>query len=98
MHDLRIMGETNVMLERLRQATRREVFARASAIYVERFGRPDGRIPATFEIIVLTGWAPSADQPRPQRPGSARTRLADALGVPERSAGEKPGRGQACRG
>jgi SAM-dependent methyltransferase len=94
MLDLRIMGETNVMLERLRQATRREVFARASAIYVERFGRPDCRIPATFEIIVLTGWAPSSDQPRPLRPGSARTRLADALGVPERSAGEKPGRGR----
>jgi SAM-dependent methyltransferase len=94
MHDLRAMGETNVMLERLRRSTRREVFLRASEHYGERFSRPDGRVPATFEIVFLTGWAPATDQPRPLRPGSAKARLADALGVPERSAGEKPGRGQ----
>lgn len=90
MHELRAMGETNAMLERLRTPTRRRLLLRAAALYRERFGRPDGRVPATFEIIVLTGWAPSADQPKPLRPGSARTRLADALGVPERSAAEKP--------
>ncbi len=94
MHELRAMGETNVMRERLRRPTRRAVLMQAAAHYRERFGRPDGRIPATFEIIVLTGWAPSADQPKPLRPGSARTRLADALGVPERSAGDKPGSGR----
>ena len=91
MRDLRAMGETNAMHERLRRPTRRGIFTRAAAHYAERFARPDGRVPATFEIIFLTGWAPSADQPKPLRPGSATVRLADALGVPERSAGEKPG-------
>jgi hypothetical protein len=49
-------------------------------------------VPATFEIVVLTGWAPADSQQRPLRPGSARMRLAEALGVPERGAGEKAGR------
>ena len=39
-------------------ATRRATLARAAALYAERFGLPDGRIPATFEILFLTGWAP----------------------------------------
>ena len=51
------------------------------------------RIPATFEILFLTGWAPSADQQRPLRPGSAAARLAEALGTEERSAGERAGEG-----
>ena len=40
-------------------------------------------MPATFELIVLTGWAPDASQPQPLRPGSASARLADALGTQE---------------
>ncbi len=43
----------------------------------------EGRIPATFEMVVLTGWAPDETQPKPLRPGSAQQRLADALGVAE---------------
>jgi hypothetical protein len=49
-------------------------------------------MPATFEIITLTGWSPHESQQQPLRPGSARTRLADALGTKEQSAGEKAGR------
>jgi hypothetical protein len=59
---------------------------------MDRFGLPDGRVSATFDVIFLTGWSPSPDQRPPLRPGSAAARLADALGVPERSAGEKAGR------
>jgi SAM-dependent methyltransferase len=91
MRDLRAMGETNVLRDRLRRPTRRAVFLRAAEVYAERFAGPDARIPATFEVVVLTGWAPAPDQPQPLRPGSARMRLADALGVPERPAGEKAG-------
>ncbi len=79
MRDLRGMGETNAMAERLRRPTRRAVFARAAAIYAERFARDDGRVRATFELVVLTGWAPAEGQPQPLRPGSAQQRLADAL-------------------
>ncbi len=92
MRDLRAMGETNVMQARLRAPTRRAVIARAAALYAERFATPDGRVTATFEVVFLTGWAPAPGQQQPLRPGSARARLADALGVEERSAGEKPGR------
>jgi SAM-dependent methyltransferase len=83
MRDLRAMGETNVMRDRLRRPMRAGMLARACAIYAERFGRADGRVPATFEVIFLTGWAPGPGQPQPLRPGSAKARLAEALKVPD---------------
>jgi SAM-dependent methyltransferase len=92
MRDLRAMGETNVMLDRLRRPTRRTVFARAAALYAERFADPDGRVRATFETATLTGWAPDPSQPQALRPGTAARRLADALGTEERSTGVRPGR------
>ena len=78
MHDLRATGEGNALAARLRHPTRRAVFDRATALYQSLKG-PDGRIPATFEIVVLTGWAPHDSQQKPLRPGSAVNRLADAL-------------------
>ena len=89
MTDLRGMGETNSTHARRRTFTRREVLLRAGAIYRELHGDQDGRLLATFQIITLTGWAPHASQPKPMRPGSATTRLADALGTSEYSAGDK---------
>lgn len=89
MHDLRAMGEGNALADRLRVPTRRRVLERATELYAARAGTPDGRVTARFEIVFLTGWAPADDQPQPLRPGSAKARLADALGVEERSAGEK---------
>lgn len=88
--DLRAMGETNVLVER-GPALSRRVLERACEIYHRRFAGPDGKVPATFDIIAMTGWAPHPDQPKPLRPGSAQTRLADALNTSERSAGEKAG-------
>jgi NADH dehydrogenase [ubiquinone] 1 alpha subcomplex assembly factor 5 len=58
MRELRNMGETNALSSRRRTPLRRSTLARASAIYTKRFGLPDNRIPATFEILFLTGWAP----------------------------------------
>jgi SAM-dependent methyltransferase len=82
MHDLRAMGESNAMAGRLHRPTRRAVFERAAALYQTKAG-PDGRIPATFEVVTLTGWAPHDSQPKPLRPGSAANRLADALKAAE---------------
>ena len=79
MADLRSMGETNALHARLRRFTRRGVIAGAAARYAQGFALPDGRVPATFELIFLTGWAPHEDQQKPLRPGSAAMRLADAL-------------------
>jgi SAM-dependent methyltransferase len=60
MRDLRGMGETNALTARRRTPLRRATLARTALLYAERFGLPDGRIPATFEILFLTGWAPEA--------------------------------------
>jgi len=81
--DLRQMGETNVLAERHPRALTRTLLARAAEIYAERFAGADGRIAATFEIVTLTGWAPHESQPQPLKPGSAKMRLADALGTVE---------------
>jgi len=64
---------------------------RACEIYIEEFGLENGRVPASFEFITLTAWAPHVSQQQPLRPGTANTRLADALGRPEISAGDKAG-------
>jgi SAM-dependent methyltransferase len=92
MHDLRRMGATNVLAERRRAVLRRATLARVTEIYAERFADPDGRVRASFDVVWLSGWAPDASQQQPLRPGSARMRLADALGTRELSAGEKPER------
>jgi SAM-dependent methyltransferase len=89
MHDLRRMGATNVLAERRRRPLKRATLARLLEIYGARFADPDGRIRATFEIVWLSGWAPHESQQQPLKPGSAKARLADALGTQEVSAGEK---------
>jgi SAM-dependent methyltransferase len=86
--DLRAMGETNALAERTRKPLRRDLLAAALAHYGAHFAEPDGRLRATFEIVYLTGWAPHDSQQQPLRPGSAKTRLAAALGTTEHSAGE----------
>jgi SAM-dependent methyltransferase len=91
MQDLRRMGAANALIERSRRPLKRATLVRMAEIYRERFADADGRIRATFEIVWLSGWAPHASQQQPLPPGSARARLADALGTREMSAGEKPG-------
>ncbi|MBY6140153.1 methyltransferase domain-containing protein [Leisingera daeponensis] len=82
-HDLRGMGETNALAQRLKRPVPRALFQLADHIYREHFATSDGRLPATFELVCLTGWSPSDSQQKPLRPGSAQMRLADALKVPE---------------
>jgi SAM-dependent methyltransferase len=88
MRELRAMGAGNVLRARSRSALQRRTLVRSLEIYAERFGLPGGRIPATFEILTLTGWAPHASQQQPLQPGSAKARLADALGTTEQPAGD----------
>jgi SAM-dependent methyltransferase len=92
MHDLRRMAATNALVERRRAPLRRATLLRMAEIYGERFADPDGRLRATFEIVWLSGWAPHPSQQQPLRPGSAKARLADALGTQEIPAGDKAGR------
>lgn len=89
LRDLRAAGETNAVLARDPRPPPRALLPMALAALPQG---PEG-IPATFRLLVMTGWAPHDSQSRPARPGSATVRLAEALGVPEQDAGEKVGRG-----
>jgi SAM-dependent methyltransferase len=79
MQELRRMGATNILVERRHTPTRRATLLRMAQIYAERFADPDGRIRATFDVIWLSGWAPHESQPKPLRPGSAKTSLEEAV-------------------
>ncbi|MEL6607274.1 MAG: methyltransferase domain-containing protein [Pseudomonadota bacterium] len=83
MRDLRGMGEGNAMAGRTRSFTGRKVFEEAGALYASHHGDGAGRLCATYELVFLAGWAPDESQQQPLRPGSAKTRLADALGTLE---------------
>lgn len=87
--DLRGAGEANAVIERRRSPSRRSTLFAALARYHELFADAEGRVPATVQVIYLTAWAPDPSQPKPLRPGSAGSRLADALGAYEIPAGEK---------
>ena len=90
MHDLRRMGATNALTERRRTPLRRMTLHRMAEIYAARFADADGRLRASFDIIWLSGWAPHESQQKPLKPGTARARLADALGTKELPSGDKP--------
>lgn len=89
MHELRGMGEANALLSRSRSFLRRDVLLRACELYQSRFGLPDGRIPATFQIMYMTGWHPHESQQKPLKPGSGKMNLRDAL-----KAGKPPGQSE----
>ena len=91
MRDLRGMGETNAVAGLRRGFTGRATLAGAAATYATAFAEADGRVPATFQVLYLTGWAPHPSQQQPLRPGAAEHRLADALGTTEQSAGDPAG-------
>jgi hypothetical protein len=88
--DLRAHGFTNAMAQRSRSLLRRDTLAAMLSHYATAHGA-EGKLVATFETVFLTGWSPHASQQQPLKPGSAKTRLADALDTKEISAGEKPG-------
>ena len=80
--DLRAHGFTNVMRERSLKPLRRDTLAALLAHYAERHSE-DGRLKAQFETLYLTGWSPHDSQQQPLKPGSAQSRLAEALGTTE---------------
>ncbi len=90
MRELQRMGGSNLLHSRSRKPLRRSTMMRMAEVYEKRFAGADGRIPATFELLNLAGWSPHESQQKPLQPGTAKIRLADALGVDEVSTGEKP--------
>lgn len=88
--DLRALGETNVLAGRRLGFLSRRMLNAVTAEYASRFADADGRVTATFDVVFLTGWAPHESQQKPLAPGSAKSRLAEALGTEEKPTGEKP--------
>jgi SAM-dependent methyltransferase len=80
--DLRAHGLTNVMRERSRRPLRRDTLAALLAHYAAHHAE-DGKLLARFDTLYLTGWSPHQSQQQPLRPGSAKARLAEALGTAE---------------
>ena len=77
--DLRALGETNVLVQRRPNFISRRLLREVVGEYGRHFADDQGRVPATFDIIHLIGWAPHDSQQKPLRPGSAKARLAEAL-------------------
>ncbi|MBD3760334.1 methyltransferase domain-containing protein [Sphingomonadaceae bacterium G21617-S1] len=78
LHDLRGMAATNLLVQRSRNAPGR---AWLGALF-EQFASAadaDGRLRERFDLVYLSGWSPSPDQPRPAKRGSATASLAEAL-------------------
>ena len=82
--DLRAHGFTNVLGERSKRPLRRDTLAALLAYYASHHAE-DGKLLARFETLYLTGWAPHESQQVPLKPGSAKARLAEALGTDEHS-------------
>lgn len=80
--DLRLMASTNMLAERSTRPVGRLGLAAAIANF-RASADPDGKTGERFDILYLIGWAPSPEQPRPARRGSASRSLADVL--PRRS-------------
>lgn len=89
MHDIRGMGEGNIIKARDKTNPGKTFFEKAEDYYKEHFTAQDGRLIASFEVIFIIGWAPHESQQKPLKPGSAQNRLADALQTDEIKTGEK---------
>lgn len=90
LRDLRAMGEGNALMDRQKTPPPRDLFTQMARIYSEHYALDADRVTATFEMIFLTGWAPSESQQKPLQPGSASTRLADFLNTTELGQDAKP--------
>jgi SAM-dependent methyltransferase len=56
MTDLHHLGEGNALAKRTRALMSKGALDAIAKAYAELFSEADGRMPATFEIITLTGW------------------------------------------
>lgn len=74
---LRAMGERNALSNR--RPLSRALVREAESFYLETYGTSDQKLPATFQLLTLTGWTPSSDQPQPLKRGSASHSLSEVL-------------------
>jgi len=77
-HDLRDMGETNILHSRSDKPVGKIYLETLEDNYTELFSK-SGKLQAQFEILWLTAWSPHNSQQKPLKPGSAKMNLANAL-------------------
>lgn len=73
---LRSMGETNALVQR-NNLLKRETALATAAVYQSMFGAEDGTVPATFQVIYMTGWREHPSQQKAKRRGSATVSFQD---------------------
>ncbi|KAL6530601.1 hypothetical protein OROMI_028490 [Orobanche minor] len=73
---LRTMGETNALYQR-GKILKRDTALATAAVYESMFAAEDGTIPATFQVIYMTGWKEHESQPKAKRRGSATVSFSD---------------------
>ncbi|KAK9823525.1 hypothetical protein WJX72_003397 [[Myrmecia] bisecta] len=73
---LRTIGESNAVQQR-RLTYRRRTAEAMYATYQSMFGSQDGSVPATYEVIYMTGWSPHESQQQPARRGSQTASFED---------------------
>ena len=82
MKDLKGMGESNSLINRKKSFTTKKLFDVANEIYKKKFSK-NKKIYATFEILYFIGWSKHSSQQKPELPGSAKKKLAEALSSKE---------------
>jgi len=81
--DLARMGERNALAQRSKAGSSKGLFDKLNEIYKRDHTNKKGKLNVGFDIIWMTGWSAHPDQQKPLKPGSATSRLSDALGVKE---------------
>ena len=66
------MGETNAVIGRRKNFSRKRTIMRACEIYESDHADNPGGSLQLFELITLTGWAPADNQPKAARRGSGQ--------------------------
>lgn len=81
--DIKASGESLILHARSRDFLGRGFWQAVEDDYKNHHAEPDGLLRASIEVIYAIGWGPADTQQRPLKPGSAQTRLAEALGTTE---------------
>ncbi len=82
--DIRDIGESNQLYARRKAPLTRAYLTALNALLFSGEDQDNsGKFTVSFEILWLTGWSPHESQQKPLKPGSAKMRLADALGTTE---------------
>lgn len=84
MKELKAMGENNALLKQYKGLTTPRLMVKVADIYHQTYANKNGRVPATFDIVYLQGWAPHESQQKPLKPGTAKVSLKEALGTKSR--------------